>query len=91
MVIRRSECSLCGCAFGACDHIEGRVYGGEFARRVVTEAEPREVSFVETPDDKGCRAYTIDSDGVTRNVLTWEEVPEEQEPAQADTARQDMD
>jgi hypothetical protein len=91
MVIRQSECSLCGCAFGSCDHIEGRVYGGEFARRVVTEAAPREVSFVETPDDKGCRAYTIDSDGVNRNVLTWEEVPREQEPAQADTERQDMD
>lgn len=78
MVIRHSECSLCGAAFGSCDHIEGRVYGGEFARRIVTEAEPREVSIVETPDDKGCRAYTIESDGVNRNVLTWEEVPRDQ-------------
>jgi hypothetical protein len=82
MVIRRSKCSICGTAFGSCNHVEGRVYGGEFARRVVAEAEPREVSFVETPDDKGCRAYTIESDGVNRDVLTWDEIARDPGPAQ---------
>lgn len=78
-VTRASECTVCGAAFGTCDHVQGRVYGGEFAGRHVTDAEPREVSVVKVPDDKMCRAFEMVDEGVRRNVLTWEpcETPNE--------------
>jgi hypothetical protein len=70
-ITRRSECTICAQPFGSCQHVNGRVYGGEFASRLVTEGEPLEVSVVDVPDDKMCRAYTMTVDGIERDVLTW--------------------
>ena len=72
MIVRKSECTICGETPGECDHIRGHVYGGKFAGILVTEAEPREVSIVDVPADKRCRVEQITSDGVTRDTLTWE-------------------
>ncbi|MGA2163194.1 MAG: hypothetical protein ABSH36_01850 [Solirubrobacteraceae bacterium] len=72
MIVRKSECTICGETPGECDHIRGHVYGGKFAGILVTEAEPREVSIVDVPADKRCRVEQITSDDVTRDALTWE-------------------
>ena len=76
-ITRRSECTLCGASFGSCEHIRGRVYGGEFASRITTEADPVEVSIVDLPEDKMCRIYEITSEDVRRSTLTWEAASEE--------------
>jgi hypothetical protein len=75
-ITRRSQCTLCDAPFGSCEHIHGRVYGGEFAGRLTTEGEPIDVSIVDVPDDKNCRAHAVTADGVQRNVLTWEPTDE---------------
>jgi hypothetical protein len=72
MVVRESECTICGETPGECEHVRGHVYGGKFAGILVTEAEPREVSIVDVPADKRCRVEQITADGVTRDALTWE-------------------
>jgi hypothetical protein len=83
MLIRESRCSICERPFGTCEHIQGRVYGGEFAGRIVSEAEPYEISFVDIPDDKMCRAFRAeDSEGVMRCTLTGDPIdePEQDKP-----------
>lgn len=72
MIVRKSECTICGETPGECDHIRGHVYGGKFAGILVTEADVREASIVDVPADKRCRVEQITSDGVTRDALTWE-------------------
>ena len=71
MLIKESHCSICQKPFGSCEHIKGRVYDGQFAARVITELDLLEVSVVDTPDDKRCRAFIVkDADGVSRDMLT---------------------
>jgi hypothetical protein len=74
MVVRESECTICGETPGECDHVKGRVYAGRFAGVLVTEAELRETSLVDIPADKRCRVEQITENGVTRDTLTWEVV-----------------
>ena len=74
MVVRKSECTICGETPGECDHVRGRVYTGRFAGTLVTEADLRETSLVDIPADKRCRVEQITTDGVTRDTLTWEVV-----------------
>jgi len=74
-LIMTSHCSICSSPYGECEHIGGRAYMGQFCARVITEAQPQEVSIVETPEDKQCRVLTIGEGGVTRDVLSWREVP----------------
>jgi hypothetical protein len=72
MIVRKSECTICGETPGECEHIRGHVYDGKSAGILVTEAELRETSLVDVPADKRCRVEQITSDGVTRDTLTWE-------------------
>lgn len=74
MVVRKSECTICGETPGECGHVKGRVYAGRFAGILVTEADLRETSLVDIPADKRCRIETITTEGVTRDTLTWEVV-----------------
>ena len=48
------RCSLCNADDFECDHVPGRVYGGQPCRRVVHTASPHEVSLVSFPDDPRC-------------------------------------
>jgi hypothetical protein len=72
MVVRQSQCTICGQTPGECDHIKGHVYGGRFAGVNVTQADLRDTSIVDIPADKRCRVEQITLDGVKRDALTWD-------------------
>lgn len=72
MIVRKSECTICGETPGECDHIQGYVYGGRFAGICVTKADLRDTSLVDVPADKHCRVETLTIDGIERDALTWE-------------------
>jgi hypothetical protein len=72
MIVRQSECTICGQTPGECDHIKGHVYGGRFAGVRVTQADLRDTSIVDIPADKRCRVEQITLDGVKRDALTWD-------------------
>ena len=74
MVIRQSSCSICGREYGDCEHVKGRVYMGRMCAREIREAEVREVSVVDSPASKLCRAFIISDEGITRDVMTWRPV-----------------
>lgn len=69
-LVKKSTCSICGAEYGECDHIKGRPYMGKMCSRIINEAELREVSVVDDPSDKRCRAISFEEDGVTYNVFT---------------------
>lgn len=53
-------CTLCDCVYGTCGHIAGELYEGEVAGREVRNVRGvREVSMVDRPSSKHCRAFNI--------------------------------
>ncbi|PXV67348.1 hypothetical protein CLV62_10321 [Dysgonomonas alginatilytica] len=73
-IIRESLCSLCNDDYNKCNHIKGKIYNGECCTRIISRMEIEEVSFVDVPANKHCRAITTKSNGKTIDVLTLKEV-----------------
>lgn len=71
LIVKSSECSICGAEYGDCNHVKGRCYNGEMCARICKDVEFREVSLVEEPADKRCRAMHMTLEGEMRNVMTW--------------------
>ena len=67
----RAQCSICDAEYGACDHIPGRAYMGEFCHRIIQKIELSEVSLVDEPANKLCRVTTMNFGGTARDTLTW--------------------
>ena len=76
MIIRASECSICGQDPVTCPHITGRTYDGEFCARRITEADVLEVSLVSRPSQPDARIHAISID----NDELRERLPPEWEP-----------
>jgi hypothetical protein len=86
MQVTASECSICQCEYRDCPHIKGRIYNGKFCSRKLTDINLQEVSMVDNPADKRCRATTFGEEGKTRDVLTLRETEsaEQDVPAKSD-------
>ena len=71
-IVSHRECSICESDYDECEHLVGHAYGGELCCRVIREFSIlREVSFVEEPADKRCRATHFSDGGRMRNTMTW--------------------
>lgn len=73
MIIEESdiECSICKSRGNVCDHIAGEVYDGEVAANIIHRVSGvREVSFVDEPANKRCRALSYGG----MDLLTGESV-----------------
>ncbi|HNM25459.1 MAG TPA: hypothetical protein PKL15_08520 [Saprospiraceae bacterium] len=74
-VVEKSRCSLCNCDYGECNHIKGMAYMGEMCvERIEKIHKLEEVSIVDNPVDKRCRALSIDDKGIKRDIFTWRQV-----------------
>jgi hypothetical protein len=71
MIIKYSECSICGKEYGECNHVRGRAYMGRFCARILKDVEVEEVSFVNEPASKRHRVIAIADNDVIRDFLTW--------------------
>lgn len=71
MIIKYSECSICGKEYGECNHVRGRAYMGRFCSRILKDFEVKEVSLVSEPASKHHRITAIIDKDVTRDFLTW--------------------
>jgi len=57
-----AECSICHALGDDCHHIAGKLYNGERANRIIHDiVSVREVSLVDIPANKRCRAYAFGS------------------------------
>ena len=74
MLIRSSECSICGEDYAECPHVVGRAYMGEPCCQIIHKAELDEVSIVENPANKHCRIISFSDGDVQRDPLTWRPV-----------------
>lgn len=71
-IVSKSRCSLCDKNYNDCDHIKGMAYMGEMCVEIIEKIhEVKDISFVEDPFDKRCRAHSIKDQGVTRDIMTW--------------------
>jgi len=84
VIIKDSECSICGKEYGECDHVVGRAYMGEMCSRHIKKCEFNEISLVEEPANKQARIVTITDGPVIRDFLTWRAVPSESAEKQKD-------
>lgn len=50
IIIRESECSICGQDPEDCEHISGRIYNGERCHRIVTRADVDHIAVVSRPN-----------------------------------------
>jgi len=74
-IVKSSKCSVCDSDYGECNHIKGRVYNGRPCCRIVADCDISEISIVETPANKRCRAMHFGDGGKTmRNLMTWRKV-----------------
>lgn len=71
LVVTRATCSICGEDYNECEHVANRCYCGEMCFRVIEEASIGEVSLVQHPANKNCRALGFPDGGVLRDVMTW--------------------
>lgn len=71
MIIKHSECSICGKEYGDCSHIRGRAYMGRFCSRILKDFEVEEISFVSEPASKHHRVIAITDNDVIRDFLSW--------------------
>ncbi len=71
LIVGREECSICGSAYGECQHIKGMPYFGEFCRVIAKDVEVDHLSIVETPADKACRIVSFHTEEGVRNRMTW--------------------
>ena len=73
-IIKKSNCSICDNDYENCDHLKGKLYMGEMCCRIIAEQELEEISFVENPANKHCRALTIQIDGKNIDIMTLREL-----------------
>lgn len=73
-IIKKSHCSICNENYNKCNHIKGKVYNGKLCVREISDIELEEVSFVETPANKHCRAISTEYKGKTVDILTLREI-----------------
>lgn len=73
------KCSICGCSFIQCDHIENNIYLGRLCQRVDREIiEVHHSALVKNPKDRRCIITKISGDhGKMIDYFTWEETEEE--------------
>ena len=71
IIVKRLECSICGCEYEDCEHLIGKPYMGQFCSVIIHKAELEEVSIVEKPADKRCRIQHFSTEGGSRNRMTW--------------------
>jgi hypothetical protein len=72
-IIKKSHCSICKEKSGKCKHLKGKLYNGELCCRIITEMELEEISYVENPANKHCRALTITKNGKEVDIMTLRE------------------
>ncbi|MEO9593584.1 hypothetical protein [Rhodopirellula bahusiensis] len=70
-------CSICETAIESCDHVPGRIYGGEFCRLLIPTSTQHECSVVLNPENKACIALRYDFFGDLVNAFTWEVTEDE--------------
>lgn len=70
-VAHRCECSICSLEYGKCGHIKQRAYMGKVCCAVISQVALEEVSLVDRPANKRCRALSFVESGVRRDVMTW--------------------
>lgn len=76
-ITKESHCSLCRDSYEKCIHIKGRAYMGEMCMEVLTECTKlEEVSIVDNPADKRCRATSYNENGITVDAMTLREISE---------------
>lgn len=68
-----SICSICQDDYELCHHMRGMAYMGEMCSEVIKQVELVEVSLVERPADKMCRATTVTIDGKVYDTFTLRE------------------
>lgn len=73
-IIKQTKCSICGNSYEDCDHMKGKMYGGELCVREIHEMQLEEVSLVENPANKMCRTITATFNGKTVDPLTLKEI-----------------
>lgn len=72
-MIHGSKCSICQDEYELCNHIRGMAYMGEMCSEILNHAELVEVSVVENPADKMCRATTVTIDGKLYDAFSLRE------------------
>jgi hypothetical protein len=73
--ILEAKCSICGGEYGECGHMKGRVYMGQLCARIIKKWNLSEVSLVDNPSDKHCRALSFGGRGNVRHWMTWRLLP----------------
>lgn len=70
------DCSICGCPFSACNHVENRIYMGRLCRRINRKViEVLHSALVEYPRDRRCIITKhSNNDGRMINRFTLEDV-----------------
>lgn len=71
LVATESKCSICDSVSGECNHLIGKAYMGKHCYEIVTKSILKEVSIVENPASKKCRATTFNFDDINRNLMTY--------------------
>lgn len=73
--VNEYSCSICGEDYEECDHLAGLPYWGRFCVRIYEDVEAaREVSIVDSPEDKKARVTHFSTEeGTVRNRMTWAE------------------
>jgi hypothetical protein len=71
-----SSCSVCGKEYGECEHLLGKAYMGKICCEIVEKSDLKEVSIVDTPANKRCRAYSFDYSGKKVDAMTFREIKE---------------
>lgn len=73
------ECSVCGGAFGECDHVEGEIYMGTFCQRVNRELlDVEHFALVDNPRDRRCIFTSgYDDSGIAVDVFSREPLSEQ--------------
>jgi hypothetical protein len=79
LIVEDSECSICGSEYGECSHIKGRPYNGDLCSRIIKRSRLLEVSVVNTPANKSCRAMSFSEGDTMRDIMTWLPTTDSQE------------
>jgi hypothetical protein len=69
--VRRRDCSICGGAYDACEHVKGRAYMGRLCHTIISEMSLAEVSLVDNPANKRARVTHFSDGEKRRNKMTW--------------------
>lgn len=71
-LVKKSICSVCNNDYGTCRHIKGKVYNGVFCGEIIKDMELLEISVVENPASKHCRAYIFQEGNEVVDLITRE-------------------